>query len=126
MVNLSLYPKLVAFVSSLGGSFNVIIKTVLIALKPTNITYKNVFSNLKPVSDESNELKTGAVIGNLERLLILFLLIAGQFTAIGLVVTGKSIARYNKIAEEKAFAEYYLIGTFYSILAVLVPFLILW
>ena len=127
--DLSLYPKMVAFVSSLGSELNVIIKTVLlvlIALKPTNIIYKNVFFNLKPVLDESNELKKGAVIGSLERLLILYLLIAGQFTAIGLVVTGKSIARYNKIVEEKEFAEYYLIGTFYSILSVLVPFLVFW
>jgi hypothetical protein len=58
--------------------------------------------------------------------LIALLLLVGQYTVIGLVITGKSIARYKKIADEKDFAEYYLIGTFYSILAVLVPFLILW
>ncbi len=126
---LVVYPTLISLLGSLGITFSILIKAILlmlIVLKPANITYKSIFSNFKPVSGEESELKTGAVIGNLERLLVLFLLIAGQYTAIGLVIAGKSIARYKKIAEEKDFAEYYLIGTFYSILAVLVPFLILW
>lgn len=47
------------------------------------------------------------------------LIILGQFAAIGLVFTAKSIARYNKISESPAFAEYYLIGSLYSIISVL-------
>ena len=38
---------------------------------------------------------------------------------IGLVFTAKSIARYNKISENPAFAEYYLIGSLFSILSAL-------
>ena len=37
----------------------------------------------------------------------------------GLVFTAKSIARYNKISESPTFAEYYLIGSLFSILSVL-------
>lgn len=38
-----------------------------------------------------------------------------QYSATGLVLTAKSIARYNKIANEKDFAEYYLLGTLISL-----------
>ncbi len=41
---------------------------------------------------------------------------AGQFSAVGLAMTAKSVARYNEISENPSFAEYYLIGTLYSIL----------
>ena len=49
-------------------------------------------------------------------------LIFGQFTAIGLVFTAKSIARYNKISESQSFAEYYLIGSLFSMIAVLLVY----
>jgi len=123
------YPAIERFFVSTGTSFYSVLKGLLlflIIIKPANVTYKRVFINLKPISDEQGEKRTGAIIGNLERVLMALLLVVGQYTAIGLVITGKSIARYKKIAEDKAFAEYYLIGTFYSILAVLVPFLVLW
>ena len=45
-----------------------------------------------------------------------------QFSAIGLVLTAKSVARYNKIAEDKDFAEYYLLGTLLSTVLVIVMF----
>ena len=62
---------------------------------------------------------TGSMIGFLERLVIGACLIYGQFASIGLVFTAKSIARYNKISEDPAFAEYYLIGSLFSILSAL-------
>ena len=46
------------------------------------------------------------MIGFLERLVIGACLVYGQFASIGLVFTAKSIARYNKISENPAFAEY--------------------
>ncbi len=39
--------------------------------------------------------------------------------AIGLVLTAKSIARYDKISRSSTFAEYYLIGTLASLIMVL-------
>ncbi len=59
------------------------------------------------------------MIGFLERLVIGACLLYGQFASIGLVFTAKSIARYNKISESPAFAEYYLIGSLVSILSAL-------
>jgi hypothetical protein len=62
----------------------------------------------------------GAVIGFLERALTLTFVLAGQYTALGLVLTAKSIARHEEL-KDRHFAEYYLIGTLSSVLfAVLV------
>ena len=47
-----------------------------------------------------------------------------QYSSVGLVLTAKSIARYNKIAEDQKFAEYYLLGTLLSTICVLVVSLI--
>lgn len=37
-----------------------------------------------------------------------------QYAAMGLVLTAKSIARYDKITKDERFAEYYLLGTLLS------------
>jgi hypothetical protein len=72
-----------------------------------------------------NYNKAGAFIGSLERLIILLLISLGQYSAIGLVLTAKSVARYNKIADDKQFAEYYLLGTLLSALYALIIYFIL-
>lgn len=108
------------------GVFHMLLLFMLI-FKPANVTFRILFNNLKPdndVSKSEENLRTGAIIGNMERLLITLLMLLGQYTAIGLVITGKSIARYKKISDEKSFAEYYLIGTFYSLIVVIFSFLI--
>ena len=50
------------------------------------------------------------------------MLYAGQWTAIGFVLTAKSVARYNKISEDPQFAEYYLLGTLLSSLLIMVSY----
>ena len=40
--------------------------------------------------------------------------IAVQISAVGLVLTAKSIARYDRISKDQEFAEYYLLGTLLS------------
>lgn len=99
---------------------------LLLIFKPANITIKHLLDAYKPKNDREAEghKNAGAFIGSLERLIILILLSLGQFAAIGLVLTAKSIARYNKIAEDKVFAEYYLLGTLLSTVFVLGAFLI--
>lgn len=90
---------------------------VLMMMKPANITIKQLVNKYKPQEESLfNANKTGALIGTLERLIMLLMLSVGQYAAIGLVLTAKSIARYNKIAEDKNFAEYYLLGTLFSVL----------
>ena len=56
----------------------------------------------------------GRFVGTLERMILLMLISLKQYSAIGLVLTAKSIARYDKIAKEPEFAEYYLLGTLLS------------
>jgi len=121
---------------------------ILILLKPANITIMQFTKKYRPVKDTSRSCdntekdnteksdsvsegkssdndNAGALIGSLERLLIVILISVGQYAAIGLVLTAKSVARYNKIAEDKQFAEYYLLGTLTSTLyAVLAYFMI--
>ncbi len=75
-------------------------------------------------SVQNEKMKAGATIGKLERIIILILGIMGQYSSIGLVLTAKSIARYNKIAEDVNFAERYLLGTLLSLLLVIVSLII--
>lgn len=103
------------------------ILAILIILKPTNITFRALFAQNKP-SDKitfTRDLKTGQRIGNMERLLVLAFLGLNQYTAIGLVFTAKSVTRYKRIIDDTAFAEYYLLGTLFSILATLAVYLVL-
>lgn len=61
----------------------------------------------------------GAIIGTLERLLVAVLCMMGQYAAVGLVFTAKTLTRYDRISKDPPFAEYYLIGTLGSLLFVL-------
>ncbi len=84
----------------------------------TVITKKVLDKYLHLKKDEpikENEKNAGEAIGILERILILTLVLQQNYAAIGLVIAGKTIARYKKL-EEKNFAEYFLIGTFTSII----------
>ncbi len=99
---------------------------ILLMHKPANITIKKLIEGYKPLTDSvtKENKKTGAIIGTLERYIILILLFLGQYSAIGLVLTAKSIARYKEL-ENKDFAEYYLIGTLMSTLIVIVAYLLM-
>ncbi|WP_146088548.1 DUF3307 domain-containing protein [Lacrimispora xylanisolvens] len=44
----------------------------------------------------------------------MLLISRGQYSAAGLVLTAKSIARYDRISKDQDFAEYYLLGTLMS------------
>lgn len=101
----------------------------VVVLKPVNITFRILFAHIKPSKEENMYEKAtnaGKLIGNLERLLILIFLLQNQYTAIGFIFTAKSVTRYNRISEDSAFAEYYLLGTLFSILSTLVVFLGCW
>ena len=54
-------------------------------------------------------------VGYLERALVYILVINGSIEAIGWLFAAKSIARFKEL-ENRAFTEYYLIGTLASIL----------
>ena len=82
----------------------------------------NILQPYKPIDKEKNSdntKKVGRMIGTIERIIMLFFLLIRQYSSVGLVLTAKSIARYNKISEDKEFAEYYLLGTLLSTICVL-------
>ncbi|MFA6939965.1 MAG: DUF3307 domain-containing protein [Clostridiaceae bacterium] len=92
---------------------------LLIIHKPANITIMRLIAVYKPVSGgqdgkKQRDYNAGSFIGTVERIIILIFLSIEQYSAIGLVLTAKSIARYDRISKDKDFAEYYLLGTLIS------------
>jgi predicted outer membrane lipoprotein len=115
-----------------GSQIFLWVLVILMIWKPANVTIKKLLYLHRP-SEKNNDdeeasedrIRTGGFIGFLERLIILILLSLSQYSAIGLVLTAKSIARYDKISKEKEFAEYYLLGTLLSTIAVIIISIIL-
>lgn len=100
---------------------------LLVIHKPANITIQKLLMIYKPKTrekDKKNDNNAGRFIGTVERIIMLIFLSIGQYSAIGLVLTAKSIARYDRISKEKDFAEYYLLGTLISTAVVIVVSLI--
>ena len=111
--------------------------------KPANVSFKAIFQRfsegvketsivrMTPQSESADEAMAvvskpgaGAWIGILERAFVVIFSAASQYAAFGLLITAKSVARYEKISKDPAFAEYYLIGTLYSVLFALVAYLL--
>ncbi|MFQ5648543.1 MAG: hypothetical protein ACE5IY_01255 [bacterium] len=95
--------------------FGVYLAVVLVAHWPSNWLIRKIIKRWKP-DEEDLQDNMGAFIGTLERVLTILLVGLGALTAVGLVVTMKSIARYDKLRTEKPFAEYFLAGTMLSML----------
>lgn len=102
----------------------VLIVQILLVHKPANIFIVNIMQSYKPIDKENRDIentkKAGRMIGTVERIIMLFFLLIKQYSSVGLVLTAKSIARYNKISEDQEFAEYYLLGTLLSTICVLI------
>lgn len=110
---------------------------VLLLGKPANLVIRelNDKDNIRqpqaptpvPVLDtprrEAEYQHAGSRIGTLERYLIAIMILLGQYAAIGLIFTAKSITRYDRISKDPSFAEYYLVGTLMStLIAILTVF----
>jgi hypothetical protein len=97
----------------------------LVICRPANITIKQLLGQYKPRGANDDSIrKAGAFIGTLERVIIVLLLSVSQYSAIGLVLAAKSVARYDKISKEQAFSEYYLLGTLLSTLFVIAAYFV--
>lgn len=96
---------------------------LLMIHKPANIIIQKLLMQYKP-QKVSTEIKkdnnAGRFIGTIERIIMLIFLAIEQYSAIGLVLTAKSIARYDRISKESDFAEYYLLGTLISTAIVII------
>lgn len=101
----------------------VFIKKLLAMLFESQIGTSNKNANNKEAPPSENP-NVGSMIGMLERVIVAVLLLCNQYSAIGLVLTAKSIARFKQL-EEKEFAEKYLIGTLASLLVSLVVTLLI-
>jgi hypothetical protein len=110
---------LTALFNSMGVSYLVTVKLICaLALmgRPANIIFKKIFKAAKSEeSAESGMKNAGAMIGTLERVISCVMFFLGQYAAIAIVLTAKSIARYNRLSTDPGFAEYYLTGTLSSI-----------
>ena len=93
------------------------VAVLLLIHKPVNILIANILSGYKPSGKQDPEgadRNAGRMIGTLERIIMVIFISIGQYSAVGLVLTAKSIARYDRISKDQAFAEYYLLGTLLS------------
>lgn len=104
---------------------------ILLLFKPSNTTFSKLFKLYKPAGDipskeatRKNEIKAGAMIGFLERVLLVIFFSIEQYSSIALVMTAKSIARYEKLSKDEIFAEYYLIGTLSSMIMAITAYFI--
>lgn len=96
--------------------------------KPANLLIKHLlraYSVQSPKeSDGSNEsIRSGKLIGNLERWLIIVFMLCGQYEAIGFLIAAKSIIRYKDGDTSKT--EYVLAGTLISVFVAVLSGLLL-
>lgn len=100
---------------------------VLICWKPANIFIKLMLKHYSvnmPVENASG-FNAGALIGTIERWLILIFVCIQRYDALGLLIAAKSIIRFGD--KETAKTEYVLAGTLLSIfIAVLAGILVTW
>ncbi|HUU74910.1 MAG TPA: hypothetical protein VMW63_02345 [Methanoregulaceae archaeon] len=88
----------------------------LIAIWPSGYIIGRIISRWHPALDEGQAeeslRKAGRWIGYLERVIIITFVLLNQYLAIGLLVTAKSIFRFE---HSRKTAEYYLLGTLLSL-----------
>jgi hypothetical protein len=105
-------------------SAQVLLFGLLLVANEANLAIRAVFDwlDLKPRTAAAagasgivdvGEFNRGRIIGILERVLLYVFLLQGQFGAIGFVLAAKAFTRF-KALDDRAFAEYVLIGTLLS------------
>ena len=89
-----------------------------IIIKPTAVFISKVFiyrfPQVKNGNDENKDIGTGTWIGILERIIVVTLVLLNAPSAIGFVLTAKSIARFKQL-DDREFAERYIVGTLLSV-----------
>jgi hypothetical protein len=93
---------------------------------PIGFLIKHATANLH-MGSEGNISQGGKLIGIFERMIILTFVLLGQYSAIGFLITGKSILRYAGKEDDHLRSEYILVGTMMSYsLCIIVGALINW
>lgn len=88
---------------------------IIVCWKPANIFIKLMLKHysVNMPEDKSSGFNAGALIGDIERWLILAFVIMQRYEALGLLIAAKSIIRFGD--KETAKTEYVLAGTLMSI-----------
>jgi hypothetical protein len=97
---------------------------VLLIWKTANIVFTELFDAYKPqlkLGTDNGHKNAGAMIGNLERLLILICLLTNNFATIGFVIAAKSVARFEKLSKPQ-FGEYFILGTLFSVIYTIIAY----
>lgn len=101
--------------------------SIIVCWKPANILIKLILKHysVNTPNGQNDGFNAGALIGNIERWLILMFVILQRYDAIGLLVAAKSIIRFGDSQTQKS--EYVLAGTLISIfIAVLAGLAVTW
>ena len=101
-----------------------IVCALLAVMKPANVFIQKVLVTEKPNDETRTRLRYGGRIGSLERIVSVVMMYLGQYAAIGLVFTAKSVVRFKDF-ENRDFAEYYLYGTLMSVVTAVAVFALL-
>jgi hypothetical protein len=96
----------------------VVASGIIATLQPGAILIRKATEGFaRDIPGDTQGLKDGGrYIGYLERLLVLMLVLAGQFAGVGFLITAKSILRFGDLTEtrQRKLTEYIIIGTFMS------------
>lgn len=99
-----------------------LLMALVLAHKPSNILLNLIIKYYEvPVPNDSAEgisephgaFHSGALIGTLERILMIVLIVMSQYEAIGFLIAAKSILRFSSVNESEK-SEYVVAGTFIS------------
>ena len=101
-----------------------IVCALLAVMKPANVFIQKVLVTEKPNDETRTRLRYGGRIGSLERIVSVAMMYLGQYAAIALVFTAKSVVRFKDF-ENRDFAEYYLYGTLMSVVTAVAVFALL-
>lgn len=122
----------IKFINSIPSQWIVIMIALFLSWKPANIFIRLLLKyyevtqpdQKKYDSDNHGNFKSGALIGTLERWIIIFFFVKGVYEPIGFLMAAKSILRFNEVKENEK-SEYVLAGTFLSIVLTLICCLII-
>ena len=116
----------------MGMPFEINVKYIAMAVaalvcwKPANILIKLTLKHysVNMPEDNANGFNAGALIGSIERWLILIFVCLQHYEALGLLIAAKSIIRFSD--KETSRTEYVLAGTLLSIfIAVVVGMMVM-
>jgi len=107
------------FAVAFGTSELLLLSCVVFLTQPTSIIMRTIFSkwNISKITKGNESLKdAGKYIGVLERLLVFTFIVIGQWSAVGFLITAKSVFRFGDLtaSKERKLTEYILIGTLIS------------